>query len=146
MATDKRRATDDPDTDDQPPNITVRPRANNKLVDKQRSQIDHLMKNIDRPVDLSAPEKPTLLRPPPEIVLNVRGSSAGAGSSDFSIYRDLRRKENLRIKLMEAEAEKDSAKDQFIDEIEALKRKDDAKTARNRAKRQRRKNKSQTTK
>ncbi|KAJ2171632.1 PRKR-interacting protein 1 [Coemansia sp. RSA 551] len=103
------------------------------------------MKNIDKPIDISTPEKPTL-RPPPDIVLNVRGSSAGAGSSDFSIYRDLRRKENLRVKLMESDAAQDSAKDKFIDEIELLKQKDEEKTAKNRAKRQKRKNKNKSVK
>ncbi|KAJ2276613.1 hypothetical protein EV176_002334, partial [Coemansia sp. RSA 451] len=110
-----------------------------------RSQVEYLMKNIDKPIDISTPEKPTL-RPPPDIVLNVRGSSAGAGSSDFSIYRDLRRKENLRVKLMESDAAQDSAKDKFIDEIELLKQNDEEKTAKNRAKRQKRKNKNKSVK
>ncbi|KAJ2851126.1 hypothetical protein IWW36_001377 [Coemansia brasiliensis] len=120
-------------------------RKRNPLVDKQRSHIDYLMKHIDKPVDLSVPEKPAI-KPPPDIVLNVRGSSAGAGSSDFSIYRDQRRKENLRIKLMEAEAARDKAKEQFENEMESLKQKDNEKTAKNRAKRQKRKNRAKRAK
>ncbi|KAJ1728671.1 hypothetical protein LPJ61_003909, partial [Coemansia biformis] len=103
----------------------------------QRNHIERLMLNIDKSIELPASTKPTL-KPPPEIVLNVRGSSAGAGSSDFSIYRDLRRKENARMKFMEAEAAEDIAKERFADEAESLKRKDDERTAKNRAKRQRR--------
>ncbi|KAJ2162070.1 hypothetical protein GGF46_000945 [Coemansia sp. RSA 552] len=115
-----------------------------KLVDRQRSHIDYLMRNIDKPVDLPEPKK-VMAKAPPEIVLNVRGSSAGAGSSDFSTYRDLRRKENQRIKLMEEEAAEDKARTQFSEEIESLKRKDEARTARNRAKRQKRKGRGKTT-
>ncbi|KAJ2708663.1 hypothetical protein H4S00_006872, partial [Coemansia sp. D1744] len=117
MSGEKRRADNGSDTEEQSTITTVdaRPKGS-KLVSKQRSQVEYLMKNIDKPIDISTPEKPTL-RPPPDIVLNVRGSSAGAGSSDFSIYRDLRRKENLRVKLMESDAAQDSAKDKFIDEI-----------------------------
>ncbi|KAJ1876134.1 hypothetical protein LPJ55_000036 [Coemansia sp. RSA 990] len=103
------------------------------------------MKHIDKPIDLSVSEKPAI-KPPPDIVLNVRGSSAGAGSSDFSIYRNQRRKENLRIKLMEAEAAADRIQEEFENEMESLKQKDDEKTARNRAKRQKRKNRAKKSK
>ncbi|KAJ2575757.1 hypothetical protein GGH19_002749 [Coemansia sp. RSA 1807] len=146
MSGEKRRADNGSDTEEQSTITTVdaRPKGS-KLVSKQRSQVEYLMKNIDKPIDISTPEKPTL-RPPPDIVLNVRGSSAGAGSSDFSIYRDLRRKENLRVKLMESDAAQDSAKDKFIDEIELLKQNDEEKTAKNRAKRQKRKNKNKSVK
>ncbi|KAJ2496889.1 hypothetical protein GGH96_005496 [Coemansia sp. RSA 1972] len=146
MAGDKRHADDGSDTEEKLTSTTVdaRPKVS-KLVSKQRNQVEYLMKNIDKPIDISTPEK-SMLRPPPDIVLNVRGSSAGAGSSDFSIYRDLRRKENLRVKLMESDAAQDSAKDKFIDEIELLKQKDEEKTAKNRAKRQKRKNKNKSVK
>ncbi|KAJ2785420.1 PRKR-interacting protein 1 [Coemansia javaensis] len=117
------------------------PRKRPTLADKQRSQIDRLMRNIDKPIDISGPAK-AAPRAPPEIVLNVRGSSAGAGSSDFSIYRDLRRKENQRLRLMEAEAAQDAAQERFAREAEALRRRDEDRTAKNRAKRQKRKTKS----
>ncbi|KAJ2796607.1 hypothetical protein H4R20_005476 [Coemansia guatemalensis] len=114
--------------------------SGNRLINKQRSHIDYLMRNIDKPIELPTTKK-SVVKPPPEIVLNVRGSSAGAGSSDFSIYRDLRRKENLRIKHMDAEAAEESARNNFEQEADALKRKDEEKTAKNRAKRQKRKKK-----
>ncbi|KAJ2759674.1 hypothetical protein IWQ56_005679, partial [Coemansia nantahalensis] len=116
------------------------PHKRSTLADKQRSHIDHLMRNIDKPIHISAATKRTA-KPPPEVVLNVRGSSAGAGSSDFSIYRTLRRKENERLKLIEEEAAEDEARDAFAAEAAALKRKDEERTAKNRAKRQRRKGK-----
>ncbi|KAJ2083843.1 PRKR-interacting protein 1 [Coemansia sp. RSA 988] len=111
-----------------------------KLVNKQRNHIDYLMRNIEKPIELPTVKK-SGVKPPPEIVLNVRGSSAGAGSSDFSIYRDLRRKENLRIKHMDAEAAEETVRNKFEQEADELKRKDEEKTAKNRAKRQKRRKK-----
>ncbi|KAJ2819369.1 PRKR-interacting protein 1 [Coemansia sp. 'formosensis'] len=114
-------------------------KPSNTASAKQRAHIEHLMQNIDRPMELpQSSNKRSLLKPPPEIVLNVRGSSAGAGSSDFHTYRELRRKEHLRIKLMEAEAAEDVIGDEFRRERESLKRQDEEKTAKNRAKRQKR--------
>ncbi|KAJ2833571.1 PRKR-interacting protein 1 [Coemansia furcata] len=114
-------------------------KPSNTASAKQRAHIEHLMQNIDRPIELpQSSNKQSLLKPPPEIVLNVRGSSAGAGSSDFHTYRELRRKEHLRIKLMEAEAAEDVIDDEFRRERESLKRQDEEKTAKNRAKRQKR--------
>ena len=43
---------------------------------------------------------------PPEFVRNVVGSSAGAGSGEFHIYRHGRRKEYARIAQMENDAKK----------------------------------------
>ncbi|KAJ2741458.1 hypothetical protein GGI20_005181 [Coemansia sp. BCRC 34301] len=114
-------------------------KPSNMALAKQRAHIEHLMKNISKPIELpQASSKQPQLKPPPEIVLNVRGSSAGAGSSDFHTYRELRRKEHLRIKLMEAEAARDAIGEEFDRERESLKRRDEEKTARNRAKRQKR--------
>lgn len=107
-------------------------------TDIQRKHIDHLMRNIDQEMELLTGPKQTVLKPPPEIVLNVRGSSAGAGSSEFHTYQQLRRKENLRIKLIETEAAEDAAKQQYTEELDVLKQKDAERTAKNRAKRQKR--------
>ncbi|KAJ1965137.1 PRKR-interacting protein 1 [Dipsacomyces acuminosporus] len=115
-------------------------RLKRSAADDQRSHIENLMRNVDKAVELPASKKP-MLKPPPDLVLNVRGSSAGAGSSDFHTYREIRRKENLRVKLMEEEAAEDKAKDEFGKEMESLKKKDEAKTAKNRAKRNKRKHK-----
>ncbi|PIA16903.1 hypothetical protein COEREDRAFT_80950 [Coemansia reversa NRRL 1564] len=133
QTTSENPSTDKSTSSDARPSI-------NKLVDKQRSHIDYLMRNIDKPIELPKSKKASI-KPPPEIVLNVRGSSAGAGSSDFSIYRDLRRKENLRIKHMDAEAAEEGARNEFEKEADALKRRDEEKTAKKRAKRQKRRNK-----
>lgn len=44
---------------------------------------------------------------PPEIVQNVQGSSAGAGSGEFHVYKASRRREYERLKLMEEEAQRE---------------------------------------
>ncbi|KAJ1951207.1 hypothetical protein FBU59_000307 [Linderina macrospora] len=108
------------------------------LADMQRRHIEKLMRNVDKEIVLPEPAK-VELKPPPEIVLNVKGSSAGAGSSDIHTYRMQRRKENTRVRLMESEAKEDDEKEAYEQEREALKRKDEEKTAKNRAKRQKRK-------
>ncbi|KAJ1988914.1 hypothetical protein GGI25_005102 [Coemansia spiralis] len=113
---------------------TIEIAAGSTEIKNQRLHIEKLMQNIDQPIELSEPKKPTV-KPPPEIVLNVRGSSAGAGSSDFHTYREQRRKENLRIQLMEKAAAEDEEKERFAREMASLKRKDEEKTAKNRAKR-----------
>ncbi|QRV76337.1 hypothetical protein RhiJN_04352 [Ceratobasidium sp. AG-Ba] len=71
---------------------------------------------------------------------NVQGSSAGAGSGEFHVYKQSRRREYERIKIMEDAAQKEKE----IAEFERLKREreeqSEAKTAKNRAKRQKKKN------
>ncbi|KAJ1916506.1 hypothetical protein GGI03_002898 [Coemansia sp. RSA 2337] len=127
--------------------LTQECKPSNKASAKQRAHIEHLMQNIDKPIELPQPSsKQSLLKPPPEIVLNVRGSSAGASSSDFHTYRELRRKEHLRIKLMEAEAAEDVIGEEFNRERESLKRQDEEKTSKNRAKRQKRNKAKKSTK
>lgn len=44
--------------------------------------------------------------PVPDFVRNVMGSSAGAGSGEFHVYRHLRRKEYARQKYLKESAEK----------------------------------------
>lgn len=54
------------------------------------------------------PEKPKERGVPsvPDFVRNVMGSSAGAGSGEFHVYRHLRRKEYARQKYLKESAER----------------------------------------
>lgn len=60
------------------------------------------MQKPDKPVNIPARKSdiPTL-RPPKDIMKNVSGSSAGAGSGDFHVYKHARRREYERVKIME---------------------------------------------
>jgi hypothetical protein len=51
------------------------------------------------------------LKPPPDMVKNVQGSAAAAGSGEFHVYKHSRRREAERIKQMEG---KDRAVRQLI--------------------------------
>ncbi|KAJ1844710.1 hypothetical protein LPJ73_005081 [Coemansia sp. RSA 2703] len=133
-----KKSNDSVSNDADSEDTTVCKRPKNKDVDKQRSEIEMLMKRIDTPIDINVTAKP-VLKPPREFELNVRGSSSGAGSTDFHYYQQLRRKENMRIQLIEAEAAEDAAKEKYKGDLDLLKLKDDEKTAKNRAKRQKRK-------
>ena len=75
-------------------------------VDFNRAQLERLLKNPDKPVVLPEPPKEKTVRPPKDMVKNVQGSSAGAGSGEFHVYKASRRREYERIKLMEDEKAK----------------------------------------
>lgn len=101
--------------------------------DLQRLKLEKLMKNpvsfvfqyyrqfISFPIDnLVTQEKPVIIpeRPKergmpvvPDFVRNVMGSSAGAGSGEFHVYRHLRRKEYARQKYLKESAERVSKND-----------------------------------
>lgn len=60
----------------------------------------------DKPVVIPEGPKQKSLPPPPDFVRNVMGSSAGAGSGEFHVYRHLRRKEYARQKFIQEKSEK----------------------------------------
>jgi hypothetical protein len=77
-------------------------------IDRARLQLEKLMKDPAKPVVLPEPPKEKTIRPPREMVKNVQGSSAGAGSGEFHVYKASRRREYERLKLMEDEKAKAS--------------------------------------
>ncbi|KRY56404.1 Protein Jade-1 [Trichinella britovi] len=105
-------------------------------MDEQRRRLEKLLQNIEKPAYI--PEKPKEWKPepPPEFVRNVVGSSAGAGSGEYHIYRNIRKKENERLQYIEQQAIKEKLDREFEERQEERKRLAEAKTAKKRAKRQ----------
>lgn len=110
-------------------------------VSAQASAVTHLFKNPDREIVIPAGAKPRTLAPPPEIVANVQGSSAGAGSGEFHVYKASRRREYERLRLMDEEVRKEEEKLEFERKREELRKKDEQKTSKNRRKRMKKKEK-----
>ena len=106
---------------------------------KQATEVEALFANPEREIDfpsIGALSKKSTLPPPPEIVANVQGSSAGAGSGEFHVYKASRRREYERLKLMDEENAKEQADIDFKRRQEENKAKDVTKTEKNRKKRE----------
>uniref|UniRef100_A0A182R4P4 PRKR-interacting protein 1 n=1 Tax=Anopheles funestus TaxID=62324 RepID=A0A182R4P4_ANOFN len=105
-------------------------------ADIQRAKLDKLMKNPDKPVIIPAPSKnrdfSTAI---PSFVRNVMGSSAGAGSGEFHVYRHLRRKEYARQKQIQEKSHAEQLDDAFQEKLENNRKAAEERTAKKRAKR-----------
>lgn len=75
--------------------------------------------------------------PPPEIVANVQGSSAGAGSGEFHVYKASRRREYERLRAMDEEVAKEKEEEEWEREKREREERDREKTRKNREKRER---------
>lgn len=104
----------------------------------QKAQLETLLKRPDQEIRIpTGPPDPKKKLPlPPEIVTNVQGSSAGAGSGEFHVYKAARRREYERLRIMDEEVRKVEEDKDFHEKKEKLKEEDDAKTKRNREKRE----------
>merc|ERR1712048_1124073 len=85
------------------------------------------------------PRKEWKPREAPEFVRHVMGSSAGAGSGEFDVYRGIRRRENRRQEWIAKVAQKQEEDAEFHAKLEANKEKAEEITAKKRNKRQKRK-------
>ena len=109
-------------------------------VSAQANQVEALFAKPD--VDIPLPSthgtvsKRSTLAPPPEIVANVQGSSAGAGSGEFHVYKASRRREYERIKQMEEQVAKETADQVYERKMEEAKRRDEEKTSKNKKRRE----------
>lgn len=107
---------------------------------QQASLLTSLFSKPDREITLPPPpsggKSSQSLPPPPEIVANVQGSSAGAGSGEFHVYKASRRREYERVKLMEEEVAREEADKGFVVRRDELKRRDAQRTEKRRKKRE----------
>ncbi|KAJ8044040.1 PRKR-interacting protein 1 [Holothuria leucospilota] len=111
------------------------------LAEKQRIHLEKLMSNPEKPVSVPEKRKEWNPRAPPEFVRDVMGSSAGAGSGEFHVYRGYRRREMARQTYLDAKHEKEQKDAEFEEKLEKNKMEAESKTAKKRAKRQRKKQK-----
>jgi hypothetical protein len=101
----------------------------------QKSQVEKLMAEPDKPVEI--PEKKEEWKPPepPEFKRFYMGSSAGAGSEVFHVYRHLRRYEMIRQQHINETAEKEDKDTEFQQRLAQKRAEDEARTSKKRAKR-----------
>ncbi|KAG8213871.1 hypothetical protein J3R82DRAFT_10615 [Butyriboletus roseoflavus] len=113
-------------------------------LERQRSQLDRLLKDPSKPAYVPVPPKEKTIRPAREMMKNVQGSSAGAGSGEFHVYKASRRREYERLKMMEEQARKEKETEEFERRRKEAEDLAKAKTAKNRAKRQKKKGRAKT--
>ncbi|KAE9411434.1 DUF1168-domain-containing protein [Gymnopus androsaceus JB14] len=114
-------------------------------VERQRAQLDKLLKDPTKAAYVPPPPKEKSIRPAREMMKNVQGSSAGAGSGEFHVYKASRRREYERLSLLEEASRKETEDAEFKRKREEAEANAEAKTAKNRAKRQKKKGKSKNT-
>uniref|UniRef100_A0A8C3NUN9 PRKR interacting protein 1 n=1 Tax=Cyanoderma ruficeps TaxID=181631 RepID=A0A8C3NUN9_9PASS len=113
------------------PQPLVIPRS---AAEEQRLRLERLMRNPEKTVPIPEKLNEWAPRPPPEFVRDVMGSSAGAGSGEFHVYRHLRRREYQRQDFMDAMAEKQRLDEEFQKKLERNKMIAEEQTAKRRRK------------
>ncbi|KAM8977076.1 PRKR-interacting protein 1 [Pelodytes ibericus] len=115
-------------------------------TDEQRLKLERLMRNPDKLAQIPERLKEWSPRSAPEFVRDVMGSSAGAGSGEFHVYRHLRRREYQRQEFMDTLSEKQKLDDDFQRKLMENKILQEEKTAKRRLKRQKLKEKKKMAK
>ncbi|KAJ9634756.1 uncharacterized protein PV06_07050 [Exophiala oligosperma] len=120
-----------------------RARGTNTALAAQAHEVETLFLDPERPVHIPAVSSETkrAVAAPPEIVANVQGSSAGAGSGEFHVYKASRRREYERLRVMDEEAKKEEEDEAWAKQERERREKDEEKTRRNREKRMKKKGK-----
>lgn len=107
--------------------------------DLARMRLERLQQNPNKLAPIPQRKEDPKPKEPPEFVRNVVGSSAAAGSAEFHIYRNNRRKEMNRIDHMEKEYQKKKLDEEYEQKIEERRRIEEEKLEKNRRKRLKRK-------
>ncbi|XP_076867214.1 PRKR-interacting protein 1 homolog [Brachyhypopomus gauderio] len=104
-------------------------------AEEQRLKLERLMRNPDKAAPV--PERPKEWNPraPPEFVRDVMGSSAGAGSGEFHVYRHLRRREYQRQDFLDRMSEKQKMDEDYLEKIKENQKAAEERTAKRRKKR-----------
>ncbi|XP_040919840.1 PRKR-interacting protein 1 homolog [Toxotes jaculatrix] len=110
-------------------------------AEEQRLKLERLMRNPEKPAPIPDRPKEWNPRAPPEFVRDVMGSSAGAGSGEFHVYRHLRRREYQRQDFLDKIAEKQDNDEAYLEKLEQNKQAAEEKTAKRRKKREKLKQK-----
>ncbi|XP_042337255.1 PRKR-interacting protein 1 homolog [Plectropomus leopardus] len=110
-------------------------------AEEQRLKLERLMRNPDKAAPIPDRPKEWNPRAPPEFVRDVMGSSAGAGSGEFHVYRHLRRREYQRQDFLDKISEKLNRDQDYLDKVEQNRREAEERTAKRRKKREKLKQK-----
>ncbi|KAL7424975.1 hypothetical protein Q5752_000662 [Cryptotrichosporon argae] len=109
-------------------------------ADIHRRHLEKLLANPTQHVHVPNGPERRLVKTADDITLrNVSGSSSAAGSGEFHLYKSARRREAERVRRMDLENKALAEQQAFMDRRAAANAAAEAKTAKNRARRQKRK-------
>ena len=126
-------------SDDEEEKGEVEVRKIKSYTDIMKMKVDKLMANPDKPVFIPERPKDRDVNKAQEFNHNIMGSSAGAGSGEFHLYRQMRRKEANRQAILGYRKRRDDMNAEFHGKLEENEKAAAERTAKKREKRQKKK-------